>query len=51
LGFDDAGHFGAVAEPSDRGVYGHQYSGDSVTFPVFQTPQDEHTAWAFEFDI
>jgi hypothetical protein len=50
-GFDDAGHFGAVAEPSDRGVYGHQYSGDSVTFPVFQTQQDEHTAWAFEFDI
>jgi hypothetical protein len=50
-GFDDAGHFGAVAGPSDRGVYGHQYDGDSVTFPVYQTSQDENTAWAFEFDI
>jgi hypothetical protein len=50
-GFDDAGHFGAVTGPSDRGVYGHQYDGDSVTFPVYQTSQDENTAWAFEFDI
>ncbi|KAG9595776.1 hypothetical protein KCU77_g9587, partial [Aureobasidium melanogenum] len=50
-GFDDAGHFGAVATYSDRGVYGHDYDNDQVTFPVFQTSQDEHTAWAFEFAV
>lgn len=50
-GFDDAGHFGAVATYSDRGVYGHEYDNDQVTFPVYQTSQDEHTAWAFEFDV
>lgn len=50
-GFDDAGHFGAVAGPSDRGVYSHQYSGNTVTFPVYQTSQDLHTAWAFEFNV
>ena len=48
-GFDDKGHYGEVDGPSDRGVYGHTYSGNSVTFPVYQTSQDEYTAWGFEF--
>ncbi|KAH7171002.1 glycoside hydrolase superfamily, partial [Dactylonectria macrodidyma] len=33
--------------PSNLGVYGHEYSGDSVSFPIFQT--DVYTAYAFEF--
>jgi hypothetical protein len=48
-GFEDAGNFGRVDGPSNRGVYGHTYSGNSVTFPVYQTNQDEYTAWGFEF--
>lgn len=50
-GFVDQGHYGEVDAPTDRGYYSHEYSGDSVTFPIFQTNQDEYTAWAFEFDV
>lgn len=49
LGFVDKGHYGEVDAPTDRGNYAHTYSGDSVTFPVYQTSQDQYTAWAFEF--
>lgn len=51
LGFIDNGHFGEVEAPTDRGYYSHSYSGNSVTFPVYQTQQDELTAWAFEFAV
>ncbi|KAF5240632.1 hypothetical protein FANTH_9483 [Fusarium anthophilum] len=50
-GFDDNGHYGGVSAPSDRGVYSHTYSGNSVTFPVYQTTQDKNTAWTFEFAV
>jgi len=32
---------------TDLGVYGHTYSGNTVTFPIYQT--DAVTTWAFEF--
>ncbi|PNP61369.1 hypothetical protein FNYG_13852 [Fusarium nygamai] len=50
-GFVDNGHYGGVSAPTDRGVYSHTYSGNSVTFPVYQTNEDENTAWAFEFAV
>lgn len=50
-GFVDKGHYGEVDAPTDRGVVAHVYSGDSVTFPVYQTSVDEYTAWGFEFAI
>lgn len=46
-GFPSNGHFGEVDAPNDLGYYSHTYSGDSVTFPIFQT--DTTTAYAFEF--
>lgn len=51
LGFMDNGHDGEVDSPTDRGLYSHTYSGDTVTFPVYQTSQDQYTAWAFEFVV
>jgi hypothetical protein len=42
-------HYGEVDGPKDLGWYGHAYSGDTVTFPVFQT--DTVTAYAFEFSV
>ncbi|EAW08790.1 glycoside hydrolase family 39 protein [Aspergillus clavatus NRRL 1] len=42
-------HYGRVDGPTDLGWNGHQYSGDSVTFPIYQT--DTTTAYAFEFAI
>jgi hypothetical protein len=48
-GFANNGLYGEVDAPSDRGIYGHQYSGNSVTFPIYQT--DASTAWAFEFSV
>ncbi|SCO50369.1 uncharacterized protein FFMR_10274 [Fusarium fujikuroi] len=50
-GFVDDGHYGGVSAPTDRGVYSHTYSGNSVTFPVYQTDVDKNTAWAFEFAV
>ena len=43
------GHFGEVDAPNDLGYYSHDYSGDSVTFPIYQT--DTSTAYAFEFAV
>lgn len=40
------GHFGRLDAPTDLGIVAHTYSGDSVTFPIFQT--DTSTAYAFE---
>jgi hypothetical protein len=48
-GFPYFGHFGEVDVPNDLGWYSHTYSGDSVTFPVFQT--DTSTAYSFEFYV
>lgn len=42
-------HYGEVDGPTNLGVYGHVYSGNTVTFPVYQT--DTTTAYAFEFSI
>lgn len=50
-GFVDSGHFGEQDSPTNRGTYSHAYSGDSVTFPVFQTSEDAQTAWGFEFAV
>ena len=50
-GFDDQGHYASEGYPSNRGIAGHAYSSNSVTFPVFQTSQDEYTAWVFEFAV
>jgi len=42
-------HFGEVAAPSNLGIVAHTYSGNSVTFPIFQV--DTTTAFAFEFNL
>ncbi|TVY75814.1 hypothetical protein LSUE1_G004577 [Lachnellula suecica] len=47
--YPSGGHFGEVDAPTDLGYYGHVYSGNSVTFPVYQT--DTTTAYAFEFAL
>jgi len=50
FGFPDpGGHFAEVDAPNDLGWVSHTYSGNSVTFPVFQT--DTTTAYAFEFFV
>ncbi|KAB8542082.1 hypothetical protein FH972_025545 [Carpinus fangiana] len=51
LGFVDAGHYGEVSGSSDRGDILHTYSGDTLTFPVYQTAEDQFTAWAFEISL
>lgn len=48
-GFDWTGYYDPVGAPSDRGIVEHDYSGDSVVFPIYQT--DAVTAWAFEFSV
>ncbi len=48
-GFVNNGKYGEVDAPSNRGIVSHAYSGDSVTFPIFQT--DAETAWSFEFSV
>ncbi|KAH8771764.1 glycoside hydrolase superfamily [Diaporthe sp. PMI_573] len=42
-------HYGRVDGPTNLGVYGHAYSGNTVSFPVYQT--DATTAYAFQFSI
>lgn len=42
-------HYGEVDGPTNLGVYGHPYSGNTVSFPVYQT--DTTTAYAFQFSI
>lgn len=49
LGFPDKGHYGQVDAPNDLGYYAHDYSGNSVTFPIYQT--DKTTAYAFDFAL
>lgn len=46
-GFAGTNRYQEVDSPSDRGIVSHTYSGDVLTFPIFQT--DTSTAWAFEF--
>lgn len=48
-GFPDAGHFGEVDAPTNLGTAAHTYSGNSVTFPIYQV--DTTTAYAFEFVV
>lgn len=48
-GFADKGHYAQVDGPNDLGYYSHDYSGDSVTFPIYQN--DKSTAYAFEFAL
>jgi len=40
---------GNVGAPTNLGVVAHAYSGNSVSFPIFQT--DTTTTWAFEFAV
>ncbi|KAJ4418352.1 hypothetical protein N0V82_005633 [Gnomoniopsis sp. IMI 355080] len=42
-------HYGEVDGPTDLGVYGHAYTDNTVSFPVYQT--DETTAYVFEFSL
>ena len=49
FGFPDKGHYGRVDAPNDLGYYTHDYSGDSVTFPIYQN--DKTTAYAFDFAL
>lgn len=42
-------HYGEVDGPTNLGIYGHAYTGNTVSFPVYQT--DETTAYVFEFDL
>lgn len=46
---DSGGHYAEVDALNDLGWVEHTYSGNSVTFPIFQT--DAITAWAFEFNV
>jgi len=46
-GFVGTSVYEEVDAPSDRGIVSHSYSGDMLTFPIYQT--DNSTAWAFEF--
>jgi len=48
-GFPFNGYFGEVDGPNDLGWAVHSYTGNSVTFPVFQT--DNSTGYAFEFFV
>lgn len=48
-GFPDNGHYGQVDAPNDLGYVAHSYSGDSVSFPIYQN--DKTTAYAFEFAL
>ena len=48
-GFPTNGYYGDVDTPSDLGWVEHSYSGNSVTFPIFQV--DTTTAYAFEFYV
>lgn len=40
-------HYSEVDGPQDLGYYSHDYSGNSVTFPIYNT--DTNRAYAFEF--
>ncbi|CAN8097450.1 unnamed protein product [Discula destructiva] len=42
-------HYGEVDGPTNLGIYGHAYTGNTVSFPVYQT--DATTAYAFQFSI
>ncbi|KAJ3882510.1 glycoside hydrolase family 39 protein [Lentinula edodes] len=42
-------HTGNVGAPTNLGVVGHTYTGNAVSFPIFQT--DTTTTWAFEFAV
>lgn len=42
-----ANHFQEVSQATDLGNYGHTYSGNSVTFPIYST--ETTTGLAFEF--
>ena len=48
-GFDGESKAEIVESISDRSKVDHTYSGDTVTFPIYQT--DNHTAFAFGIDI
>ncbi|KAK7045964.1 hypothetical protein VNI00_006959 [Paramarasmius palmivorus] len=48
LQFDWAGRYGRVDGPKDLGYVSHSYSGNSLSFPIYQTSTT--TTWAFEFD-
>ncbi|KAM0164965.1 hypothetical protein ACHAQE_001544 [Botrytis cinerea] len=43
------GPFGSVTALNDLGTVAHTYSGNSVTFPIYQV--DTTTAYAFEFNV
>lgn len=48
-GFPDDGVYGEVDAPTDLGIVAHTYSGNAVTFPIYQV--DTTTAYAFEITV
>ena len=50
-GFNDKGHQGELDAPTNRGLNTHTYTGNTITFPIYQTTADKNTAWAFEFSV
>jgi hypothetical protein len=48
-GFDGSDALTAQAAPSFRNTVAHTFTGDTLTFPIYQT--DTYTAWAFEFPV
>lgn len=48
-GFPDTGVFGEVDAPTNLGIVAHTYSGNLVTFPIYQV--DTTTAYAFEITV
>ena len=49
IGDDPFDPFKVTGPPTFRNTVSHTYSGNTLTFPIYQT--DNHTAWAFEFDV
>ncbi|KAJ7339958.1 glycoside hydrolase family 39 protein [Mycena albidolilacea] len=45
--FSFAGTTGQEGDPTDLGLVAHTYTGNVLSFPIFQT--DSATTWAFEF--
>ncbi|KAI3609887.1 glycoside hydrolase family 39 protein [Moniliophthora roreri] len=48
LEFAYNGRYGRVDGPKDLGYVSHSYSGNTLSFPIYQTSTT--TTWAFEFD-
>ncbi|KAK9787142.1 putative Glycoside hydrolase family 39 protein [Seiridium cardinale] len=48
-GFDGSDAFAVQGPPNFRNTVSHDFSDDTLTFPIYQT--DTNTSWAFEFAV